>query len=114
MQTKQQKQKKKQSYSLKIYIFIPILIITILYVLGLFISVDANQKDEFFSHLQLAPADPILGTALAYKADPSPIKLNLGIGAYRDESEKPYVFHIVRKVEKIIFSDQTLDKVIFS
>ncbi len=76
-------------------------------------SLTQSLLSDFFSHLQLAPVDPILGTALAYKADPSPIKLNLGIGAYRDESEKPYVFDIVRKVENIILSDQTLDKVNF-
>jgi len=37
--------------------------------------------------LTLAPADPILGTALAYKADKDANKINLGIGAYRDEDE---------------------------
>jgi len=25
--------------------------------------------------------------------------MNLGIGAYRDDDEKPYVFKVVRKVE---------------
>jgi len=40
----------------------------------------------------LAPPDPILGTALAYKADKNPKKMNLGVGAYRDDNEKPYVF----------------------
>ena len=40
-----------------------------------------------FNHLTLAPADPILGTALAYKADKDANKINLGIGAYRDDNE---------------------------
>jgi aspartate/tyrosine/aromatic aminotransferase len=31
----------------------------------------------------MAPADPILGVAVAFNADPSPLKINLGIGAYR-------------------------------
>ena len=31
----------------------------------------------------MAPADPILGVAVAFNADPSPRKINLGIGAYR-------------------------------
>jgi aspartate/tyrosine/aromatic aminotransferase len=43
----------------------------------------------------MAPPDPILGTALAYKADPSKDKVNLGIGAYRDDNEKPYPFKVV-------------------
>lgn len=69
------------------------------------------QPNEVFSHLKLAPPDPILGTALAYKADPSPVKMNLGIGAYRDELEKPYVFESVKKVEKEIL-EANLDKVL--
>jgi len=40
-----------------------------------------------FNHLTLAPPDPILGTALAYRADKDAKKINLGIGAYRDEEE---------------------------
>lgn len=59
-----------------------------------------GEADDVFSHLKLAPPDPILGTALAYKADKSDVKMNLGIGAYRDDNEKPYVFEVVRKVER--------------
>lgn len=73
-------------------------------------SLTSNTPD-LFSHLKLAPPDPILGTALAYKADPSPVKLNLGIGAYRDDNEKPYVFETVRKAEQEILNDRSLDKV---
>ena len=46
----------------------------------------------------MAPPDPILGTAIAFKNDPSKDKVNLGIGAYRDEEGKPYVFKIVKEV----------------
>jgi len=70
----------------------------------------ATSGDDVFEHLQLAPADPILGTALAYKADPSTQKMNLGIGAYRDDNEKPYVFNVVRKAEQEILNDKSLDK----
>lgn len=73
-------------------------------------AVPTNQEDVF-SHLKLAPADPILGTALAYKADKADLKLNLGIGAYRDDNEKPYVFEVVRKVEKELANDKSLFKV---
>ena len=59
--------------------------------------------------MQLAPPDAILGTALAYKADKSADKVNLGIGAYRDDNGKPYPFNIVKKVEKLMI-DQKLDK----
>eukprot|EP00331_Platyophrya_macrostoma_P025074 CAMPEP_0176450436 /NCGR_PEP_ID=MMETSP0127-20121128/27148_1 /TAXON_ID=938130 /ORGANISM="Platyophrya macrostoma, Strain WH" /LENGTH=415 /DNA_ID=CAMNT_0017838117 /DNA_START=36 /DNA_END=1283 /DNA_ORIENTATION=+ len=58
------------------------------------------DSGDVFGHLKLAPPDPILGTALAYKADKSDLKMNLGVGAYRDDNEKPYVFEVVRKVER--------------
>lgn len=57
----------------------------------------------------MAPPDPILGTALAYKADTSKDKMNLGIGAYRDDNEKPYPFKCVMKVEKEIL-EAKMDK----
>jgi aspartate/tyrosine/aromatic aminotransferase len=47
----------------------------------------------------MAPADPILGTAIAFNNDKSTEKINLGIGAYRDHDGKPYVFNVVKKVE---------------
>jgi aspartate aminotransferase len=59
----------------------------------------------------MAPPDPILGTAIAYKNDTSKDKINLGVGAYRDDNEKPYVFNVIRKVEKEIANDHTMDKV---
>jgi len=36
--------------------------------------------------------------------------MNLGIGAYRDDNEKPYVFNVVRKAEQEILNDKSLDK----
>ncbi len=59
-------------------------------------------NDDVFNHLTLAPADPILGTALAFKADTDKNKINLGIGAYRDDNSNPYVFQCVRKVTNIL------------
>jgi aspartate/tyrosine/aromatic aminotransferase len=75
---------------------------------------NANQtgaeSGDVFGHLQLAPPDPILGTALAYKADTSKDKMDLGVGAYRDDNEKPYVFNVVKKAEQEILSDKSLNK----
>ena len=50
------------------------------------------QTADAFGHLVEAEPDVILGVALAYKASTHPNKVNLGIGAYRDDSGKPYVF----------------------
>jgi aspartate aminotransferase len=45
-----------------------------------------------------APEDPLFGLAREYKADDSPNKIDLGIGAYRDENAKPWVLPVVKKV----------------
>lgn len=58
----------------------------------------------------MAPADPILSLTTGYKNDKNPKKVNLGVGAYRDNDGKPYVFPIVRKVEAEIVANHTLDK----
>jgi len=62
------------------------------------------------SHVKQAPADPILSLSVGYKTDTNPNKVNLGIGAYRCEKGKPYVFPVVRKAEEMIVADKTLDK----
>ena len=58
----------------------------------------------------MAPADPILSLSIDFRNDKNPKKVNLGVGAYRDNDGKPYVFPIVRKVEQAIVNDLTLDK----
>ncbi|EKX37574.1 hypothetical protein GUITHDRAFT_158574 [Guillardia theta CCMP2712] len=63
-----------------------------------------------WSEVTMAPADPILGVAVAYNADPSPKKVNLGIGAYRDSEGKPLVLQCVREAEKRIANDEALNK----
>lgn len=60
---------------------------------------------SLFAHIQMAPADPILDTARAFKEDPSSDKVNLGIGAYRTEDGKPYVLPVVRKAEEEILQE---------
>lgn len=40
----------------------------------------------------------LLGITEAFKADKDPHKINLGVGAYRDENGKPYVLNAVKKV----------------
>lgn len=63
-----------------------------------------------FKHVPMAPADPILGLSAGYKVDKNPKKVNLGVGAYRDNDGKPYVFPVVRKAEAAIVADKSLDK----
>ncbi|EGG14038.1 aspartate aminotransferase [Cavenderia fasciculata] len=56
-----------------------------------------------WSHVQKGPEDPILGVTVAFNKDTSPSKINLGVGAYRDDNNKPYVLEAVKKAEKKIF-----------
>ena len=45
-----------------------------------------------------APEDPLFGLMAAYRADSSDKKVDLGIGAYRDNNAKPWVLPVVKKV----------------
>eukprot|EP01059_Diplonema_ambulator_P033226 TRINITY_DN685_c1_g2_i1.p1 TRINITY_DN685_c1_g2~~TRINITY_DN685_c1_g2_i1.p1 ORF type:complete len:412 (+),score=174.67 TRINITY_DN685_c1_g2_i1:51-1286(+) len=55
-----------------------------------------------FADVAMGPADPILGLTVAYNEDTHPKKVNLGVGAYRDDSGKPFVLSCVREAEKRI------------
>lgn len=65
---------------------------------------------NLFGHLELAPPDPILGTTLAYNKDQDSKKMNLGVGAYRCDKGKPYVFPSVLEAERRISADPTINK----
>lgn len=45
-----------------------------------------------------APEDPLFGLMREYRQDTSPGKVDLGIGAYRDDNAKPWVLPVVKKV----------------
>lgn len=51
-----------------------------------------------WANVPLGPPDAILGVTEAYKRDTNANKMNLGVGAYRDDEGKPYVLPCVRKV----------------
>jgi len=65
---------------------------------------------SIFGNITQAPADPILGVTIAYRADPSPNKLDLGVGAYRTEEGKPYVLRCVKKAEEKMLNNPNLNK----
>ncbi|KAJ8596932.1 PLP-dependent transferase [Rhizopogon salebrosus TDB-379] len=62
-----------------------------------------------WSAVPAGPPDPILGITEAFKADKDPRRINLGVGAYRDENGKPYVLNAVKKAEEKITAAK-LDK----
>lgn len=64
----------------------------------------AASSSSWWSHIQKGPPDPILGITEAWRNDPNPKKINLGVGAYRDDDGKPFVLPCVKEAEKIIAS----------
>jgi len=48
--------------------------------------------------VEMGPPDAILGVTEAYKKDTNPKKINLGVGAYRDDNGKPFVLPSVKQV----------------
>jgi len=61
---------------------------------------------SWWSQVEKGPEDPILGVSVAYNKDTSPKKMNLGVGAYRDDNGKPFVLESVRKAEQKIFDSK--------
>ncbi|XP_070616688.1 aspartate aminotransferase, mitochondrial [Erythrolamprus reginae] len=63
------------------------------------VSALAIRASSWWAHVEMGPPDPILGVTEAFKRDSSAKKMNLGVGAYRDDNGKPYVLNCVRKAE---------------
>ncbi|PPR06881.1 hypothetical protein CVT24_011571 [Panaeolus cyanescens] len=66
------------------------------------VSANALRGVSTWSNVPAGPPDPILGITEAFKADKDPRKINLGVGAYRDEQGKPYILPSVKKAEEIV------------
>ena len=60
------------------------------------------RSSSTWSGVAMGPPDPILGVTEAFKKDTNPKKINLGVGAYRDDNGKPYVLPCVKEAEKKI------------
>ena len=60
-----------------------------------------------FEHLAAVIPDPILGLMAAFRADPDPRKVDLGIGVYRDEHGNTPVPDAVRRAESALLERQT-------
>jgi len=65
---------------------------------------------SIWNHVEELPPDAIFLTKTLFNNDPSPSKVNLGIGAYRTEEGNPYILKVVQKVEREIINDKKLDK----
>ena len=49
-----------------------------------------------------APEDPLFGLMAAYRKDTFDKKVDLGIGAYRDNNAKPWVLPVVKRVRRFM------------
>ena len=56
-----------------------------------------TNPESAWSTLQKVPGDPILGVNIEYLNDKSPSKVNLSIGAYKDENGNAYTLKCVKK-----------------
>nr|ALS04703.1 mitochondrial aspartate aminotransferase precursor [Pseudodiaptomus poplesia] len=69
----------------------------------------AIRNSSFWSGVEMGPPDAILGVTEAFKKDSNPKKMNLGVGAYRDDKGQPFVLPSVKKAESKILQ-QNLNK----
>ena len=60
-----------------------------------------------FEHLTSAPPDAILGLTEAWKKDPNPAKVNLGVGIYKDDKGQTPVLESVKTAEARILASAT-------
>jgi aspartate aminotransferase len=67
------------------------------------------RSSSWWSNVEMGPPDAILGISEAFKRDSNPSKMNLGVGAYRDDAGKPYVLPSVREAEALIHQNN-MDK----
>ncbi|XP_060962694.1 aspartate aminotransferase, cytoplasmic isoform X3 [Cannabis sativa] len=71
---------------------------------------DSQNGESAFSDVPLAPEPLVYAVMAACRQDPSPLKLNLGIGVYRTEEGKPFVLNVVRRAEELLVNDLSRDK----
>jgi len=59
-----------------------------------------------WAQYEMGPPDPIVGLNEAFAADDFASKVNVGVGAYRDDDGLPYVLPCVREAETIIMNQK--------
>ena len=69
-------------------------------------SATATASVDFWSDVPEGPPDAILGIAQAFRASTDERKVNVCVGAYRDESGKPWVLPSVREAERRILLEE--------
>ncbi|KAF7139920.1 hypothetical protein RHSIM_Rhsim06G0130100 [Rhododendron simsii] len=68
-----------------------------------------SSPSSWWRSVEPAAKDPILGVTEAFLADPTPTKVNVGVGAYRDDNGKPVVLECVREAERRIAGNKNME-----
>lgn len=63
------------------------------------------SSKTIFNNVEQLPADALFGVKQRLSQDPREVKVDLGIGAYRDNNGKPWVLPSVHEAEKLIKED---------
>jgi aspartate aminotransferase len=65
------------------------------------------ERKVMFERLERLQIDTILGLMAAFRADPNPQKVDLGVGVYRNERGETPVFDAVRRAEHAVLARQS-------
>lgn len=60
-----------------------------------------------FETLPALSPDPILGLSAAFKQDPNPMKIDLGVGVYKDEQGTTPILDSVAKAQRLLLASET-------
>lgn len=60
-----------------------------------------------FATLEQLPPDPILGLGAAFREDPSPEKVDLSVGVYKDRAGNTPVMEVVKEAEQALLTSQS-------
>lgn len=66
----------------------------------------AHAPASLFDSLELQPADPLLMLIGAFRSDPRPDKIDVGVGVYRDERGVTPVMRAVKAAEQHLLAEQ--------
>src|SRR3989338_6926576 len=61
-----------------------------------------RSLSQWWSDVPEGPPDPILCLSVAFREDKNPLKVNLGVGAYRTDDGKPFILSCVSEAERRI------------
>lgn len=65
-----------------------------------------RSRNDILGRLERKPPDPLLALIRAFRSDPRPDKIDVGVGVYRDEQGRTPVFRAVKEAERRLVTEQ--------